>query len=65
MLDQLTDDIGHIFNARPNRLYLLDAEGRVAFCDVRGHIIHPFKLAAAIRGQLRVAPEYGGLAVGS
>ena len=49
VLDDMTDQTGSTYNAMPERLYLLDAEGRVTWkCGLGPHLFDPDGFEAAI-----------------
>lgn len=53
VVDDMADTIDHAYNALPERLYLLDADGRVAFKTVAGsHGFDPEAWRAAIAAHL-------------
>lgn len=50
VLDDMTDEVGTTYMAMPERLYVLDAEGRVVWkCGLGPHLFDPDGFEAAIR----------------
>lgn len=50
VLDDMTDAVGTTYMAMPERLYVLDAEGRVVWkCGLGPHLFDPDGFEAAIR----------------
>jgi hypothetical protein len=51
LIDEMTNTVDRAYAALPDRLYLVDAEGRVAYCSEAGPWgFKPDELEAAIRG---------------
>lgn len=52
VLDDMTDAVGTTYMAMPERLYVLDADGRVAWkCGLGPHLFDPDGFEAAITAQ--------------
>jgi hypothetical protein len=58
VLDDMTDAVGSTYMAMPERLYVLDAEGRVTWkCGLGPHLFDPDGFEAAIRAQAAAPAE--------
>jgi hypothetical protein len=58
VLDDMTDVVGSAYKAMPERLYVLDAEGRVTWkCGLGPHLFDPDGFEVAIRELAASLPE--------
>ena len=49
LVDGVDDNVGSVYSGMPNRLYLIDGEGKIAFKNGRGpYGFHPRQLEQAL-----------------
>ena len=61
LLDEMTNEVDEAYAALPDRLYLIDEEGRIAYRSERGpRGFRPDEFKAAIECHLAGVPSSGG-----
>ena len=61
LLDEMTNEVDEAYAALPDRLYLIDEEGRIAYRSERGpRGFRPDEFKAAIESHLAGAPSRRG-----